>query len=149
MSQWIYSSSGVKSTQSYLEGSPIDRAIFTFLILIGAYILFQRRLNWGKIIKKNYWVWCFFLFGIISVLWSDYPDVSIKRWIKALGNVIMVLIILSEEQPYKAAGFLIRRLAFILVPLSVLLIKYYPSLGRVYHRWTYEPMFIGVTTQKR
>jgi O-antigen ligase len=35
-----------------------------------------------------------------------------------------------------------------LIPFSVLLIKYYPDLGRQYSRWTWTPSFIGVSTDK-
>src|SRR5204862_534470 len=40
------------------------------------------------------------------------------------------------------------RSSFLLIPLSVLLIKYYPVLGRVYNRWTWETYFTGVSADK-
>ena len=36
----------------------------------------------------------------------------------------------------------------ILVPFSILLIKYYPNLGVIYSRWTGEIQWVGVTLQK-
>jgi O-antigen ligase len=91
-------------------------------------------------------MWLFFAFGAVSILWSDYPFVSFKRWNKAIGNVIMVLIILTEQRPYEAIGIILRRFAYILIPLSVLFSKYYPHLGRAYHRNI--QMFTGVTDHK-
>ena len=44
----------------------------------------------------------------------------------------MVLVILTEKRPYEAVGVILRRLAFLLLPLSVLFIRYYPDLGREY-----------------
>jgi len=86
------------------------------------------------------------LFGAISFIWSDYPFVSLKRWIKAIGTVIMVLVVLTEQRPYIAMGTIFKRLSFLLMPLSVLFIKYYPHLGRDYHMG--QPMFTGVANQK-
>jgi O-antigen ligase len=71
-----------------------------------------------------------------------------KRWIKAIGDLAMVLIVLTDKQPRAALSRLFSRTAFILAPLSVLFIKYYPLLGRTYDPWTGRQMFTGVSTDK-
>lgn len=146
VSQWLNLSSTEFSADSILKGSPVDRFVFTVLIIGGVVVLIRRRLNWKKIFIQNSWIWLFFIFGVISFFWSDYPLVSFKRWIKSLGNVVMVLVILSEHRPYAAFGIILRRFAFILLPLSVLFIKYYPELGRTYHMGI--PSVTGVAFQK-
>jgi len=146
-SYWFKLGSPVMSSaDKYLEGSPIDRAVFLTLMLCGIIILMQRKLNWNELFNKNLWIWLFFIFGAISILWSDFPMVSFKRWFKSLGNVVMALVILTEERPYEALGVILRRFAFLLLPLSVLFIKYYPDLGRSYHMG--QVMFTGVAGQK-
>lgn len=147
VSQWLNLGAPMSSANAYLEGSPLDRVVFILLIIAGVLILSQRRIKWNELFTQNAWIWLFFLFGLISILWSDYPFVSFKRWIKALGNVIMVLVILTEQRPYEAIGTILRRLAFLLLPLSVLFIKYYPYLGRAYHS-SGAQMFTGVACQK-
>lgn len=134
------------SSGSIIEGNPYDRVVQTVLIAAGVIVLIKRRLNWNVLFTQNGWIWLYFIFGAISFFWSDYPFVSLKRWIKAMGNVIMVLVILTEERPYEAIGVILRWLAFLLLPLSVLLIKYYPDLGRSYHMG--QPMYRGVTCGK-
>lgn len=54
----------------------------------------------------------------------------------------MALVVVTEVRPYMAIGVILKRLAFILIPLSVLFIKYYPALGRSYHRG--QPLYTGV-----
>ena len=147
VSQWLNLGVPMSSGNAYLEGSPVDRAVFLSLILAGAIILLRRRLNWNELLKQNIWIGLFFIFGLISILWSDYPFVSFKRWIKALGNVVMAMVILTEQRPYEAIGTILRHLAFLMLPLSVLFIKYYPALGRVYHV-TGTATFAGVANQK-
>jgi hypothetical protein len=131
----------------YLEGSPLDAAVFLILILCGIWILVKRQVNWIDVLINNYWLWLFFLFGLFSIAWSDYPLVSLKRLFKASGNVVMALVILTERRPFEAFSAVLRRLAFVLVPLSVLFIKYYPELGRSY-AWGGRLMYTGVAFQK-
>jgi O-antigen ligase len=135
------------TTDAYLEGSPIDRSVYMMLIFSGIFVLLKRRLNWSSIFKDNTWIWLYFAFGLLSCLWSDYTFVSFKRWFKALGNVIMVLVVLTEARPYVAFGVVLKRLAFLLLPLSVLFVKFYPELGRAYAK-SGQPMFTGVGFQK-
>ena len=59
----------------------------------------------------------------------------VKRWIKDLGNPIMALVILTERRPYEALGITLRRLSFLLLPLSVVFVRYFPELGRAI-TWT-------------
>jgi O-antigen ligase len=89
----------------------------------------------------------YFLYCLISVAWSFHPDVAFKRWIKAIGDPAMCLVILTDPQPIEALKRLISRVGFILLPTSLLLIKYYPFLGRGYGPGG-EPSNTGVTTDK-
>ena len=145
ISAWIQrTSAGAINTIS--EGSPTDRAIFFLLIIAGVIILVRRKLPWGELFRRNIWVWLFFLFGLISIVWSEVPFIALKRWVKALGNVIMVLVVLTDINPYRALASVLSRFSFLLLPLSIVLIKYFPDLGRAYHMGL--PMYTGVATHK-
>ncbi len=137
----------VDTTAAYEEGSPFDRNVFMILLLATLAVLVLRQSKVGPLLKKNALILLFFLFCAASVIWSDFPLVALKRWIKALGDVGMVLVILTESAPLAALKRLLIRLGFLLVPLSVLFIKYYPELGRrLTMSWTLEA--VGVSTQK-
>ena len=146
VSQWLNLGQPILSEEAYIDGSPVDRFVFLLLLFIGIYVLSRREKGWRTLNTGNAWVWFFFLFCLLSVFWSDYPFVSFKRWIKALGDVVMALVILTETNPYEALGVVLRRLAYVLLPLSVLFIKFYPDLGRAYHMGA--PMYTGVAFQK-
>ena len=109
-------------------------------------MLLRRKLDWSILLARNKWIWLFFLFAATSVLWSDEPFVALKRWVKGFGNLVMAMVILTDGRPYEALGLVLRRLAFVLLPLSVLFIRFYPNLGRQYHQGM--PMFTGVTFSK-
>ncbi|HXD73824.1 MAG TPA: O-antigen ligase family protein, partial [Vicinamibacterales bacterium] len=54
----------------------------------------------------------------------------------------------TDPYPYAAFKRVLARTGFLLVPLSILYLKYFPSLGRVYNRWTWTSTNIGVSTDK-
>lgn len=147
-SQWLDlgSTGDIYTEAAYNEGSPIDRLVFLFLILAGAWVLRERQLDWPSLIRKNSWIFFFFAYAALSIFWSDDFIISFKRWIKGIGNLIMALLLMTEERPYEALFLTLRRISFILVPLSVLFIRFYPELGRAYHMGS--PMFTGVCFQK-
>ena len=135
------------SADVYVEGSPIDMAILTVLVIAALAVVIRRMDRVGPLLRKNGPILLFFAFCAVSVLWSDFPFVAFKRWIKSVGDLLMVLVILTEPDPMGVLKRLITRLGLILFPLSVLLGKYYPLVGRrLTNSWTEE--ITGVTTQK-
>src|SRR5262245_32539148 len=81
--------SGPDLTTTYDEGNPIEAAIYACLILAGLLVLLRRRIGWGAVTKNNNFLFIFYLFWLTSVIWSDYPVITLKRLIKDLGNVVM------------------------------------------------------------
>jgi exopolysaccharide production protein ExoQ len=136
------------SPERYLEGSPLDRFIFSALLLAGVLVLVGRRQRVLAILKRNGPLLIFLSYCALSIIWSDYPDVAFKRFIKALGDLVIVLIVLTESDRLAAWKQLLARASFILVPVSVLFIKYFPELGRGYNRWSWSTFHTGVATGK-
>jgi exopolysaccharide production protein ExoQ len=138
---------GVDATAAYVEGSPFDRNVFFFLLLVALAVLVSRAGRAEPLLRKNGLILLYFSFCAVSIVWSDFPFVAFKRWIKALGDVGMVLILLTEPAPLASLKRLLTGLGFLLFPLSVLFIKYYPDIGRrLTMSWTEEAT--GVATQK-
>jgi exopolysaccharide production protein ExoQ len=145
ISLWFFGDESATAEDS-LDGSPFDRLVFLLLIIAAVFVLAKRRINWNLFFRKNRWLSIYFIFWGISVLWSEFPFVAFKRWIKDVGNVLMVLVVLTEQRPLSAIKALLARCVYLLIPFSVLLIKYYPEIGRYYSRWfPYGVYFCGVT----
>src|SRR5713101_6808038 len=147
ISQWLNPGT-FQSTDDLLEGSPTDGMVCLGLIAAGWLVLWRRQLPWRELFRNNVWLFLFFLYCALSVLWSDFPFVAFKRWIKGLGGPMMALILLSDRAPVEAVETLIKRCAYVLIPLSIVLIKYYPNLGKSYSEWTGAAYYTGVTTNK-
>jgi exopolysaccharide production protein ExoQ len=130
------------------DGSPIDATVFLCLILSGIYVLKQRHVTIAKFFRSNRWLTLFLLFCLISALWSEFPFIAFKRWIKVLGHAVMILIVLTDPDPFEAMRTLLKRVGFVLVPLSILLINCYPRWGQGFDPVTGEPSYTGAATDK-
>jgi O-antigen ligase len=132
---------------SDLEGNPFDLMVNLGLMVASFYVLMQRRLSWGALLSQNKGMVFFYVFLLITVFWAAYPFVTFKRWIKEVGGILPGLLILTEEDPMEAIEAVFLRCAYVLLPLSVIFIKYVGSLGR-----RYSPEggveYVGVTDQK-
>jgi Lipid A core - O-antigen ligase and related enzymes len=148
VSQW-FSLLGLPTGGGSLEaGTPLDATFDFVLITAGVIVLTKRQINLAEVFRNNVWLTVFLLYCFISIAWSDFPFVTFKRWFKLLGNPIMVLIIFSEPDTREALITLAKRCAYVLVPLSILFIKYYPSWGRSYDEWSGDVMICGVANNK-
>jgi O-antigen ligase len=136
----------IPSANSNLEGSPIDAAVLGTVVALGLCVIAARKNKTISYLAVITPVVAYFVYCLISVTWSPVPIPSLKRWIKDVGDVVMVLIILTDPQPMAALRRLYSRVGFILFPLSAVLIRY-TSLGRA---WDNDGMLsiVGVTTNK-
>lgn len=148
VSMWFQMGPTVSQGDPGTEGSPLDATVFGILIVAGLVVLGLRSRVVVRFLRVNAPILLFFAYCAVSILWSDYSFVALKRWTKAIGDFVMVLIVLTDPDPLAATKRFLSRAAFLLLPLSVLFIKYYPNLGRSYNPWTWIPMYAGVTTFK-
>ncbi|HEY4385819.1 MAG TPA: O-antigen ligase family protein [Ktedonobacteraceae bacterium] len=147
VSNWLNLSEPVGQATAYIDGSPLDRNVLMSLMLVGLFVLSKRQKQSFAILSQNWIIVVYFVYCLISIVWCDYPAVLAKRWIRSLGDIIMILIVITEPHWVDALKWLFTRISFILVPASILLIRFYPSLGRFYSRGG-VPEWSGVGTDK-
>jgi exopolysaccharide production protein ExoQ len=148
VSSWLQMAP-IGSPEQYLEGSPIDRTVYSLLIAAGIIVLLGRHAAVARIVRKNWPIVLFVLYCAISVMWSDYPGVALKRWIKSLGDYTMILILLTDRDRMQAVKQVFARVGVVVLPLSIIFIKYYPDLGRAYAaHWDATQFFVGVALDK-
>lgn len=145
---WLSPEAAVDVEIDYLKGSPIDRTFLLVLEGIGFVILLLRNIDWWLFVKRNKLLCLLYIYMGLSVLWSDFSSVSFKRWIRTIGDLMMVLIVITDPNFMKALQRILRLWAYALVPLSVIFIKYYRHLGVNYDRSGALEMWVGVTNHK-
>ena len=146
--EWIALGQPMEGDSAYLEGNPVDRAVLGGLMVLGIAVLIARRRRTWALLRANAPVAWFFIYCGMSSIWSDYFDVSSKRWVRGLGDLVMVLVVLTERDWLAGANRWLTRVSFLLLPISVLFIRYYPNMGRTYGRWDGKMVWTGVTTGK-
>ncbi len=135
------------TTYVLTEGSPLDAAVFAVLVTVAVGVVIRRKNRTRTLLLANWPISIYLLFGLVSITWSYHPDITIKHWVKAVGDLAMVLVIATDAQPLAAIRRLVSRIGMLLFPTSVLFIKYFDNLGRGY---TDEGLLMntGVTTNK-
>jgi exopolysaccharide production protein ExoQ len=135
LAQWLDALGVRQARGSMEEGNSVDAIIYLVLIIMGLRVLARRRISFGEVVRNNRMLTIFFVYCLLAVAWSDFPLVAFKRWTKVVGHPVMALIVLTESDPVEALTVLMRRCAFLLMPLSITLIKYFPDIGRNYDDW--------------
>jgi Lipid A core - O-antigen ligase and related enzymes len=146
VSQWLGTGTQIEG-QRLQEGSAVDQAVYGLLIVAGMLVLANRRVRIGQLAKNNWWIILFFLYEGISFVWSDFPFISFKRWIKGSGDFVMVFVLCSDPYPVRAITAVLKRSGYVLIPLSFLFCKYYEDMGRVFDDWGHS-FYTGVTLDK-
>src|SRR5215472_13832154 len=70
-SMWLGMSPNATTETVYVEGSPVDAAVFMVLTLAGLAVVIARKDRVEPILRRNVPILLFFLFAAFSVLWSD------------------------------------------------------------------------------
>jgi exopolysaccharide production protein ExoQ len=139
---------GIGGGSSDLDGNWMDRTFYSVLILLSVRVLMRRRFEWPSIFRNNRGLVLFYGFLFLSILWAAYPIPTFKRWIKDVGAIPVLLILLTESNPIEAIKTVFTRCAFVLFSFSVLVVKYIPELGRNYESSSGFAQITGITPQK-
>jgi exopolysaccharide production protein ExoQ len=130
------------------ESSLIDQVFLSIMLVLGLFCLMRKPLNWKLVLNENKYILLIVAFMLVSIIWSRIPIISMKRWMREIIAVVMGFVILIDDDPKEAVVVIFRRVAIILIPLSLVLIKYFPQYGVEYGRWSGEKMWVGAALQK-
>jgi O-antigen ligase len=130
------------------DGSVVDRSFYLTLSIIGIWILARRQILWRTIFRENAWLVALFAFMLLSAVWSDFHWVSFKRFIKSFSAVVMVLVVLTEPDSVAAIRAILRRCAYLFVPLSIIVIRYFRDIGVSFDWFGQNESWQGLATSK-
>lgn len=130
------------------SGSGLDELIFGALAVSAIVTLVRRRFDYRTCLRRNAWLMVLLGYILLSALWSDISLICLRRGIRELIAPLMAMVVISEARPTQALAGVLRRTAYVLLPFSIVLIKYFPDLGVQYGRWSGILMWCGVTAQK-
>jgi exopolysaccharide production protein ExoQ len=132
---------------SNLEGNPVDLVMYLFLICAAGIILAKRRFSWLDFIAKNKLLILLYAYLVLSATWSEHSFPALKRIVKDFGSVVVALVVLTNRDPLRGVTTICVRAAYLLLPLSVVFMKYFPEIGRQSAR-SGSAMFQGACMHK-
>ena len=138
--------SGPQGLDAQLDGSPLDALVALILLLAGIAVLLRRRRQTASLLRGFAPLYIYFAYCLLSCLWSPFIDVAFKRWTKAIGDLVMVMVIVTDPRPIAALHRLFSRVGFVLLPASIFMIRY-TMWGRGFDP-DGSPTNTGVTTNK-
>lgn len=130
-----------------LAPSIIDQVFYLSVLGLSFLISTIRGYQWKKLFVANLALMLFYSYFACSIMWSSDPAGSTKRLIKDFGLLAVAGILFTEKKPLEAIRAIYVRTAFLLLPLSVVFIRYFPGLGRTYTAVGLLTV-TGATTQK-
>jgi exopolysaccharide production protein ExoQ len=145
---WLATGNAAAGAADATQGDAVDRNMDLLFIAVGIMVLANRRIDWPNVGVECRWLIIFYAYLLLSTLWAYYTFISFKRWGRDIGDVVMILVILTEANPVEAFRWVFLRCAYVLIPVSVLFIKYYPDLGRYYSKWTWTTCYCGIAGGK-
>lgn len=146
LDQWINPTGIGEENFTLEEGNPLNRYTYFILLIFGVSILIKRHIKIDNYIRANRILFILYIYYLLSLIWSDFPFIAFKRWIKEIGNSIMILVILTDRSSISPIKELIWKFSIIFLPLSVVFIKFFPAYGRAYHIHSGEMFVTGVCT---
>lgn len=125
----------------------IDQTVHIALVTAAFFVLTARNVKWLQFASSNKTLMLMYLFWVASCLWAPDGFAASKRLFRDSSCVIVGMIFLTEVDRWQAIRIVFVRLAYVILPLSIVLAKYFPALGRGYFR-AGDVMYAGVAAHK-
>jgi O-antigen ligase len=145
---WLWAMGLRGGGSSNLEGDPFSAIFNVSLFLIAILILNRRGFRWGQFAGANKALIAIFAFFLFSAVWSPFPFPTVKRLGQELGCLLIAPILLTERDPAASLRVVFARVSYILFPLSVIFIRFFPHIGRVVSEVSGTHMVCGVADHK-
>ncbi|KXG78338.1 hypothetical protein AN618_04040 [Fervidicola ferrireducens] len=113
---------------SVVEGDPLQRAVFAGIFTVSFLLLILRSRRTLDTLRAGIFLWPLLGWALLSVLWSEVPEVTIRREIALLGTTVFGIYLASRFEH----GEFLRLLGWTLlisVVLSYLFIFLIPDWG--------------------
>jgi exopolysaccharide production protein ExoQ len=125
----------------------VDQVSYGLLVVAALLVLKARKIHWKLLVSSNSALTLMYLFWLASCLWAPSGSDAFKRLFRDVGCVVVGMVFLTEKDPWEAIRVVFVRLAYVLLPLSIILSRYFPELGRSATRGG-DAMYTGVASHK-
>ncbi len=123
--------------------NPIKQFVFSALYLISFLSLLPKRRRVYQLIQSEKLLTLFLVWAFLTVLWSDYPVVSLKRWVQLAGTVVIFVAAFAHMGTVQQARSFLKLILAVYLPLTLLAVMLVPAAIQ----WEF-PAWRGLATHK-
>ena len=133
----------VTNAQDVTTSNPINQVVDTLIPFISLLCLLPRRKSLLSLLKQEKCLTLFFIWCLLSILWSDFPFNSFKLWVRLFGSTTVVLaLLLNLKSPDEALRYF-KAVFALYIPITFLAIAFVPAATQ----WEW-PAWRGIADHK-
>jgi O-antigen ligase len=122
----------LQDSESLTTSNPIRQTVFSIVYFLSLISLLPYLNKAFKIIKQEKFLAIFLIWSLLGMIWSNYPDITFKRWILIFGSYIVIISIFVHSVSTEDILKYFRIVLFIYIPLSVISILVIPGATQSY-----------------
>lgn len=136
-------SKGVTDLADVTTSSIINQIVIISLFIASSVSLVPLRYDLAALFKREKFLLFFLLWCLITILWSDFQIVSVKRYFQVLAGVVISSAFLLHAKSFQNILKILKVILFIHVFLDITSILLIPgAIDPVFHTWR------GITAHK-
>jgi len=125
----------------------LNQLFLGLLMFFGAILLTHKKELLTQFLSNNKVLIILIIYTLLSIAWSNYKTVSLRRFILFLGSVEMALIVSIQQNRFKAFVDLIFYFFLSFSILSIGAVVFFPHYG-ISHESEYAGAWKGITSHK-
>ena len=110
-----------------IGGSNMINQLLSLLFVASFLSLIGKQQQIFDFIRKEKFLTLFLLWSLLSITWSNYPVVSLKRWITLFGEAVICLAVMVNVKWSEVALRYFRVILSIYLPLTILSVIFVPA----------------------
>jgi O-antigen ligase len=122
----------LQDSESLTTSNPIRQTVFSIVYFLSLISLLPYLNKAFKIIKQEKFLTIFLLWSMLSIIWSNYPDVTFKRWILIFGSYIVIVSIFVHSKSSEDILRFFRIILYIYIPVSLIAVFTIPGATQFY-----------------
>jgi len=122
----------LQDSELLTTSNPVRQTVFSIIYFLSLISLTPKWNKLFKIIKQEKFLAIFLIWTLLSMFWSNYPDVTFKRWIQIFGSYIVIISIFVHSKSLDEVINFFRIILYIYIPISFISVLIIPGATMSY-----------------
>lgn len=122
----------ITEAEDLATSNPVRQLVFSVIYFLSLISLTPVWSKMFRIVKQEKFLAIFFLWTLLSIIWSGSPDVTFKRWIQIFGSYIVIISIFVHSESAEDILKFFRIILYIYIPISFISVFTIPDATMSY-----------------